>query len=237
MGLVGSYGTKGTESGITVTPHVYPTNGSVRGVVVCQGHGAVGVDALTPGGGGFDPVHSCGSQFPTVCNDFSSTTHWGNDAAQTKLGDAITFLQGALGAKSGGVLLYAASMGALLALNYARANPSKIAAIALGMPVVDLAYEHTNNVNGWATEIETTYGGSSAYASAEAGHDPTQHTSSYTSVPMKMWRASNDTSAITARQDAFASAVGCPVSDLGAVGHTLSLVPGAEVRDFLMAHA
>lgn len=233
MSLVASFGTKGTESGVTVTPYVYPQDGSVRGVVVCQGHGAIGVNALTPGSGGYSSAFSCGSQFPTVCNNYSSNHHWGNDAAQTKVGDAITYLQGTLGAKAGTVLLYGASMGGLLVLNYARNNPAKVAAVALGQPLVDLAYEHDNNIDGFASEIETAYGGASGYASAVASHDPIQHTASYIGVPMKVWYATNDASAITARQLVFIAATDCDSSNLGAIGHSPPLVPGAEVFDFL----
>jgi hypothetical protein len=232
MGLVASYGTKGTEVGATVIRHDYQLSGRDRGIIHCHGRGGTPADATVLGGGLFYVIQACGAIAPNIMPTLGGTTTWGNDVSQTKLGDAITYLQGTLGAASGTVCIYAASMGALTALNYYRANPTKVAAIALGMPAVDLAYEHDNNIGGWAVEIETAYGGTSAYNAAVAGHDPMQHTSDFTGVPMKVWYASDDTAAITARQQAFISATGCQSQNLGAVGHTLTAVPADEVVAF-----
>lgn len=173
--------------------------------------------------------------------DMGGTAPWGNDASQAAVGTGKTNVQATAtgGAKSGKIGLLATSMGALSALNWARANPTLVACIGLMIPVVDLAYEHDNNVNGYAAAIEIAYTNLAGYTAAVTTHDPMQNTAAHASgPPIKMWRSTDDAVAVTARQDAFAAAVGsnCQVSSLGAAGHFPQTVPPAEVVSFFQAN-
>jgi hypothetical protein len=170
--------------------------------------------------------------------DMGGTLTWGNDTSQTAVGTGKTNVQAAWG-KAGKVGLLATSMGALAALNWARANPTLVACVGLVVPVVDLAYEHNNDVSGYGSEIEAAYTNLAGYTAAVATHDPMQNTAAHASgPPIKMWRSTDDAVAVTARQDAFAAAVGanCAVSSLGAVGHLPQTTPPAEVVSFFQAN-
>lgn len=222
-----SVGTKGTEACTALTPRI---NNGVGGVVICHGRSGVAAHGATATSQGFPCAQAFAAQGPTLYPDLAGATTWGNDASQTKLGDAITYLQGTLGAKAGKVGLVAISMGALPALNYALANPTQIAAIALLIPVTDLQYIYDNDA-AIATECDTAYTNAAGFAAAVATHDPNQNTAAFvaTAIPVKMWRSSDDTTAWTARQDAYATAIGCAKVDLGAVGHTALAVTPADV--------
>lgn len=181
---------------------------------------------------------------PVIATDLGGANAWGNDTQVSRMGSAAFYAQVTMGAKGTGigdakVVVFAASMGGLAALTWARLNPTLCAAIALVCPVVDLAYEHDQNVNGYAASIEAAYGGAAGYAAEVAGNNPMANAAAIkaTGIPIKMWRASNDVIAVTARQDAFAAAAGVEVVDLGAIGHTITQAPWADVADFLVDHA
>jgi pimeloyl-ACP methyl ester carboxylesterase len=216
-------------------------DGTRPGIVYCH---SVGNDSAQVAATGYvDTVTMALAQagYMLYGGDMGGTAVWGNDASQTAVTTARTNVQAAAtgGAKAGKVGLLATSMGALTALNWARANPSLVACIGLMIPVVDLAYEHDNNVNGYAAAIEAAYTNLAGYQAAVATHDPMQNTASHASgPPIKMWRSTDDAIAVTARQDAFAAAVGsnCQVSSLGAAGHFPQTVPPTEVVAFFQAN-
>lgn len=177
--------------------------------------------------------------YQVFASDLGGVATWGNDTAQSRIGSAKTYVQGTLGAKSGKVGLYGVSMGALACLNWARANASSVACIGLVVPVTDLDYMHANNVQGWAAEIETAYTNLSGYNAGVATHDPNQNTATHASgPPIKVWYASDDTTAITARQQAFITATGCQATNMGAVGHVggVPAVPVTELVSFFQAY-
>lgn len=210
------------------------------GIVYCHSRGNDASQAVAPGW--IDDVTSALALAGYIVygGDGGGTLTWGNDASQAAVATAKTNLQAAaIGAKAGKVGLLATSMGALTALNWARANAALVGCVALAIPVVDLAYEHDNNVNGYGAEIEAAYGNLAGYTAAVAAHNPMQNAAAHAAgPPLKMWRSTNDAIAVTARQDAFAAAVGanCPVSSLGAAGHSPVSTPPAEVVAFFQAN-
>lgn len=230
-----SYGTQGTETGVLIQNG--RRSGSPGGIVAGHGRAALGTQC-------FDPTWSqatiqalAEANYVVLSNDMAGQNTWGNDATQTKYGDAKTRLQSAaVNAASGPVGLLLTSMAGLGGLNWARANPTLVACIALLLPVVDLAYEHDNNVQSFAAEIETAFTNLAGYTAAVATHDPMQNTASYTGVPMKAWISPSDTVAITARQQAFITATGCQQGVSGANDHSGAFLPTAEIVQFFQAH-
>jgi pimeloyl-ACP methyl ester carboxylesterase len=229
------------EAHVLVTRKDYKPDGSRPGCVYCHSLGAKAMSALDPTLAQPMAWAIANAGLPLLATDLGGTATWGNDTAQARASDAKTALQGAVGgAKAGKVAAIGVSMGGLSSLNWIRANPALVSALALVCPVVDLGYEHDNNVNGYAASIEAAYGGAAGYAAAVAAHDPTQNAAAIAAlgIPIQMWRASNDAIAVTARQDAFAQAAGIPVVDLGAIGHTVNAgVPWDSVADWLAQHA
>jgi hypothetical protein len=239
MGISTSYGTIGTESGVTLVERMYKPDGIERAVVVCHGRGELGVTGALYSGQ-TSLLRSLAQTFPVVENDLTGSAHWGKDAALTKLGDSVAYALGTLGGLATKVYLWAISMGTLPAIRYLLANPTKVAALALTVPVTDLVYQHDTNPAGFASEIETTLGISGTYAgnSTITAMDPNQQVAAIaaTGVPVKAWIASDDTTAVTARQQAFITALGCDSVNAGAVGHTYAATTVGEIDTFFAAH-
>lgn len=236
MGRVTSYGSFGTELASVITDRMYKPDQKKRGVIFSHGLNGLGWHPVNFPDPVIDGMAARGHA--VIAPDLSSTSHWGNDAAQTKITDAKNFLQGSMGAKAGGVLLWCGSMGTLAGLNYLRLNPANIAAIAVGLPAVDLADLHDNAVARGITaaSIEGAYGGAAAYPGVRAAHNPAEHAAEYVAWKdrVKLWRSNDDTTVIPSVVDAFGSASGIPVVNMGNVGgHVFSATFTSAVCDFL----
>lgn len=214
------------------------------GVIVTHGRGVGFSQMVTPGYAERIAIALADAGIPVLCIDAGGTVTWGNDASLTAVGNAITRLQSAaVGAGLSGTHLMGYSMGGLVVLNYARAHSAQIKTISLIAPVVDLVYSHDTQ-GAYSAEQQTAFGlgaGSFAGVGIITSHDPMQNTGAHASgPPVRMWRASDDTVATTARQDAFMTALGSNgvTTDLGAVGHgpaPMAVTP-AQVVSFVQAH-
>lgn len=164
---------------------------------------------------------------------------FGNDDSITAVGAAVTWLQAQPGVKTDKVIIGGGSMGALPALNWARQNLAKVAAISLIVPGLDLQYAHdtapTQSQNGVTVssvypnlkaDIEASWGGGTTPpAGYYATHSPIVYASQLAGIPITMWVSNND--AITnspAVPDAFVTAVGpsCAIVNCGSqpgIGH------------------
>jgi pimeloyl-ACP methyl ester carboxylesterase len=123
-----------------------------------------------------------------VQGDLSQTTTqgtYGNDTSVTRIGQLITFVQGAsspLQAAAGKVHILGVSGGATAAFNYARANPANVASLYLIAPAVDmLAIYNTPArlafVSLTQAEMNKAYNngvddGGTAFLAAMPTHDP-----------------------------------------------------------------
>jgi pimeloyl-ACP methyl ester carboxylesterase len=150
------------------------------------------------------------------------------------MGDAWAWLTNASGgaAKTDKCLLVGGSMGGLMAVNWAYRNPTKVAAVALIIPVLDLEDVYTNNRGGLASQITAAYGGAPDYAT----RSPIQLASGLAGIPTKVWYATDDpVTPNIATNTTFAGSVGVSASTrlMGAVGHTFSAVDADEVMTFL----
>lgn len=240
MGRVTSYGTKGTETGTTITRRKYEPGQPA--VIYCHGLNGQAWHPINFPEPTVDLLAERG--FPVAAHDLGGVATWGNDTAQTKIGDARTYMQAApISAAAGPVLLWAGSMGTLAALNYARNNPANVLAVACGLPPTDLADLHDNNrpigETGVAASIEAAYGGLAGYNAARAAHNPAEHTAEYASlgVPIKLWYSGNDTTVIPSTVTTFASAAGIEAVNVGSVGHTFPSAYADDVVDWLTSFA
>jgi alpha-beta hydrolase superfamily lysophospholipase len=189
---------------------------------------------LEPSGGAYrlmDRIADLGA--PVLSADFSGPKQWGNDASRTKVDEHIAYATGGeFNAKVDKVALLGTSMGALHLLGWARANPSKVAAIALLYPAVDLQWVHDN---GAAADTEAAFGGSLAsFNTAVASHDPMVNPQDFQQFPIRVWYSDSDSVVSTARQRAWITPAGASARVLKGAAHAdMSKVPTDEVRDFL----
>lgn len=246
MGLCVSYGVgqyaagQASEAHTIATDRPYKRDGSKRPLLWLHSAGGNDQEAVIALNNSIPLLREVVKVGPVISFDGAAgnpAQHWGNDFAQARTGDAKAYLQGTWGAKAGKALVLGISMGGLLALNWARLNPTLVAAVALLYPAVNLQWIHDN---GAAASTEAAYGGTlAAFNAAVAAHDPHQHAADYVGlgIPFKAWYASDDTTVSTAEQEAFFTAAAIPKVNLGAVGHAnMGVVPITSVRDFLLAN-
>jgi pimeloyl-ACP methyl ester carboxylesterase len=168
---------------------------------------------------------------PVATGDYSSSTHWGNDAAITSVAAVRTNLN-TVTPKTDKVVIVAISLGALLALNWARQNLSLVAAIALITPAVDLMDVH-DNTPAYASEIEARYTDLAGLTAGLSTHSPVVYGAQLAGIPIRNWYSTDDTVCRPSTQTAFAAASGATNVSLGAVGHGPGALTGNEVASFL----
>lgn len=240
MGVATSYGTKGTELGVAVTGLGYRPDNTRTPVLWAHGRGGSGVNETQLADNLRVMQAVSDVNLPILSMDMGGPATWGNDAAIAKVTDAKAYAQGALGGKAGKVLLWGGSMGSLAVLNWAKANPTLVAAVACALPANDLVNLHANAT--FTAEIETAYGGAAGYAAAVAAHDPSQNAASLTGFPIKLWYSTNDTTVVPSTVTAFQAAVNaaggnCQIQSMGAIGHTITAISESDVATFLRAYA
>ena len=156
-------------------------------------------------------------------------SQWGNATGISRMGSLHTYAKSRI-YNSNTVVLAGVSMGAANVLNWAKANPTYPAAIALFCPALDMQDIWDNdraNLKAWIT---AAYGGRPPDAS-----NPADNAASFSSIPICIWYSSTDTVILPAIVEAFAAAVGSNVElrDLGTGGHDVSPVDGLEAGKWL----
>lgn len=222
------------ENDIYAAP-VSAWQGGVRGVIYC--HGAGTLASTVPDYSYIGEMHvynAVANVFPTLIVDAGGSNNWGNPTATLRIADAVTHLQGTRGAKSGKVLLIGASMGFLTAMNYTKANPTKVAAILGLVPCVDINDMVTNNRAGTAAAINTAYGGTYVEATNGPTSNPSNYKASIT-TPIRLYNASDDAICVPSTITSFVAGVPSATAvSVGALGHTQAAIDAAP-RDQILA--
>jgi hypothetical protein len=267
----GRYVGSGSEGDVLWIPKGYAGGGTVRGVVYVHGAGEL---ALTPLNGATGKQNEAqllariASVYPMVMFDAgiwaqggtTDSDNWGNTNAQTRLGQAITWLQTAPGsggwnnpagggAKSGKVLLVGISMGHALSLTYAQANSGNVQAVVGILPVNDLDDIRDNNRGAYRASISTAWGtgtwtapGTPALPTA-ANPAKTGNQTNLIAIPQKLWYANDDVICTPATCTSLISNIGanCTGVNMGNTGGhsdaSVGAAPIADVLAFLAAHA
>lgn len=183
---------------------------------------------------------------PVAASDQVSPTSWGVDAAQAEVTQLLIMLNQKFGTNPNRVLLLGDSMGTVLALNWARANPTKVAAIALLLPIPDLAYAHSDpQGNVLSTAINTAYGSLAAYQAAEPTHNPSRFPAAYKDMHIRFFSCSDDPVGSAQEVNDFVAEVqaqggsgSIAHQSMGAHGHTIDVSFDTNlVTDFLHTRA
>lgn len=223
-----------SEADCLITPRV-PWAGT-RGVIYCHGANRTATDGTMSGYA--DIPRAVGADFPVSYADLGGLYTFGNATSQARLGDAKTYIQAA-GAMSGKVILMGGSMGAALACNYARANPTLVQALALFIPSVDMEDIRANNRASLQANIETAYTNNAGWQAVRSTHNPVEyaHVFRHLGIPLKVWYSTSDPTCIPARTSAFIDAAQCESHSLGPVGHDVTGIDLDDVRNWVRSHA
>lgn len=241
MGLCTSYGVGQYAAGQATEAHTvfydrrYQPNGLARPVVWLHSAGGNSQEPALPANGVLPLLTQLTARGVAVISIDAGGTNWGNAFAQARVTDAVAFLRSNYGAHpTAKAVLLGISMGGLLALNYARANPTLVKATALLYPAVNLQWVHDN---GAAATAEAAHGGSlGAFNTAVAGSNPQAHAAEHAGlgIPAKMWRSDSDPTVSAAEQATFAAAAGVPQVVLPGAAHAdMTRVPEADLSAFV----
>lgn len=163
-----------------------------------------------------------------IAADAGGPQTWGNQAAIDGAQRSYARLQIMRGAKTGKAFLIGASMGGLTALNWAAANPTKVAGIVLIIPVINLNDVKVNNRGGYASLVNAAHGGNYDQATQGATKNPqTMATAGkYAGIPILLYYGLTDTVCVPGEATTFAATVGPNVE-------TVALNSGHENASYL----
>src|SRR5688500_1203954 len=115
------------------------TPGAKVGMIIAHGAGSTADYFVTDSISGLiAPTHAGANQMPVIATEVGGVISWGNRTAQAAMDATLTYFNDMTGARTDKVILVGQSMGAATVLNWAFNNPTKVAAIALHIPAVDL---------------------------------------------------------------------------------------------------
>lgn len=225
---VGSYVTGERSVWLTPRPVVAATK---RAVIVHGGGGQTALGNMPPGNFNLELAEMGMS---VAWGDMAGGWTWGNTTGQQRVTDLWDWLLADISPspRTDKPLLFGTSMGGLVMLNWARANPTLVAGLYLQIPAVNPADIHDNNRGGYASSIETAYGGSGSYAANVGGFNPSAHASDYTSIASNMLihYSGDDPICVPSEVTAFASATGATAVNIGNAGHGVSTLTPAQVQ-------
>lgn len=166
-----------------------------------------------------------------LSTDFGGLSPWANAASVARVQDGFNFLSQHAEPP---FFLIAASMGAAVALNWAKDHLPDVAGLALLLPVADMKDAYDNDRGpGLRAQILAAYGSDAAWQAAEPTRNPVRFANVFTTKPTEIWYASNDPAAVPSRVEAFAASADAELNPLGPVGHNVSSAPTAEVSNFI----
>lgn len=159
------------EKELIIRPKIVP---SVPKYPVLYSHGAgSGPDAMTDYGNATVRTMLVADQGQIgISSDVGGPQTWGNTAAMSSLTAKYNWLQTQPGVKTGKVILCGGSMGGLNSLVWAAANPTKVAAVSVYIPVLNPTEIHSLNLSGYAGVIDSCYPPSGWQLSLRATKDP-----------------------------------------------------------------
>jgi len=178
-----------------------------------------------------------------IAADAGGPQTWGNQDAIDGAQRSYNRLQSMPGTKPGKVFIIGASMGGLTALNWAAQNPEKVAAIAIVVPVINLADIKANNRGGYAGLVDAAYGGNYSESIKGATHNPATIADSgkFSDIPILIYYGLTDTVCVPAETESFAADVGSNVTLMplpyGHDDNSYRAVSNQVIIDFFNAHA
>lgn len=145
-----------SEFCIDMTPK-FPSAAKVPGVAFVHGAGSDATYCLAPYGTQSTLTQRVGSVYPAIAGDNGGDT-WGSSTGVARLDGYLTRLKARTDADPAKYALICASMGGLVALNYAAQAAVKPRAIVGVIPVMNTNDIVTNNRGGYAAAVNTAYG-------------------------------------------------------------------------------
>lgn len=208
--------------------------GTKKGVIVLPGSFGTVDDYFNLNYPVLEAIHAQG--FATA--SLTTLNTWGNSTIRTDVSTLKTNCQTAQTPQpavfaAGKVHLVGISMGGLIALNWAKANPTLVQSITLVIPVLDVQAVYDENRGTFTSLIAPAYGG----GRPTDADNPIKNAGSFTGFPINLYYSTTDPITTLSESESFAAATGAVPRSMGALGHG-SGAPwgGADMARFIAAH-
>jgi len=236
-----------SEGALLIRPKI-PTSPARRGVISVHGAGSGATHCIQPYGKQSTQTNAVTDAGFTIFSGDVGGDTWGNATGMARMTAAYNYLQGVAGVTPGKVALISGSMGGLISLNWAAANPTLVSAIVSCIPVINPNDIVTNNRallgSNYAPLVNAAYGGAyseSVYGAACNPRTIATTTARLQGIPMLFFYGLTDTLCVPAEIVAFAASPGMNVTLVPlATGHeeaTYSAVDFPRVAEFLKTNA
>lgn len=220
-----------------------PKDGSVTPVIYAHGAGSSAGETTGAGfGDDFRKVlwRIAAAGLPVMAIDAGGTSTFGNDLSIARMFAAATYFASTWGVSATRLLFAGTSMGGQISLNAARTQQALVKGVVGMFPATDF---DDAGLASYASQVDTAYGGHSAWLAAKPTHNPIAYASTL-GVPVHILYSNGDPTVrpvtVTAFKAAMAAAP-CTTQALSAAGgHVVSQMTDAEIKtatDFLLAHA
>lgn len=216
-------------------PKQFRADGTVTGIVFCHGAGGSEADAWSGASTNLKRIlGSIAQTRPVLAPAYTAGgDKWGNAAAVTQVNDAVTYL-GAQGCRANKVILVTRSMGNLYAMNWARANLSKVAGIVSFEGVSDLL--NIRNQAGFTASVDAAYAGGYSNATYGATYNPTVYAATHDldGIPTRLYYATDDTTVPPATVTTLAGLIPTASAiSMGTGGHADAPLANVDLPDLL----
>jgi hypothetical protein len=178
-----------------------------------------------------------------VSGDFGGQQTWGNERAMNAMTATYNWLQTQPGVKPGKVAIAGGSMGGLNALIWASQNPDKVSCLSIYKPVINIGDIWANNRGGFASIIDSCYGGHYDPSTMDTVKNPyvMANTHIFDNIPILLNYGLSDTLCLPSFTTSFAATVGANTTCIGRTGgHDETMEVNID-RDqeiaFILSHA
>lgn len=240
---------RANEGHVEILPKFAPSVPK-RGVMFVHGAGSDSLYCISPTGKQSTVTNSIvDAGHVGVAQDVGGPATWGNSTAVGAMTTVYNHLIARPGVKDDKVFLMFGSMGGITSLNWAAANPTKVAGIMGVIPVINPNDIKTNNRWNYGPEINAAYGGNYVEATYGANYNPRTmaNTSKYAGIPMLFFYGLTDDLCLPGETEGFATAANSNGADVTLVaindGHTFTTYDTvatssnlALIQDFLAEH-
>jgi hypothetical protein len=153
-------------------------------------------------------------------HDNGGPATWGNLTARDRMTKMYNYIQTKSYVKKGKVFLMFGSMGGIVSMNWAAANPTKVAGIMGVIPVINPDDIQQYNRWNYGPEIHAAYGGT--YVESVQGSTSNPHTMSamgkFEGIPMMFFYGLTDDLCLPSECEEFAA-------NCNALGGSVNLIP------------
>lgn len=226
-------GSQGGEGYTLLMSRLTEQNGNAPGAIYCHGSASDNTSVV------FHPpaLELAMRGFIVMGIDAGGTNTFGNDASLTSLSTAKTWLQSTGMAASGGIVVLGGSMGSIVALNWARANPSSVLCVEVALPIADVEAVRAADRGGFQSEIETAYTNNAGWQTARPTHNPIEYAADISGIPIRLDVSSDDSVGSASEAQDFADEHGnTTLVVFGAAGHSYTGFTGIDPADWIEAN-